>query len=129
PAPQEVRFDVSLPRALSADFTQLAISPDGKQLVAAPKFGPSVPLWLRPIASTSGTTLPGTEGAAFPFWSPDGASIGFFADDRLKRVDMKSGTIQVLADAKDGRGASWSAWGIIFSAASGAASRAIFSLP
>ena len=125
PAPPEVRFDVSFPRDISADFAQLAISPDGKQLVAAPRFGPLVPLWLRPIASTSGTTLPGTEGASFPFWSPDGASIGFFADSKLKRIDVDSRAIQILADAPTARGGAWQSDGTILFApnASGPLSR------
>src|SRR5207253_9792722 len=70
PEAAEVRFDVSFPRELSPDFAQLAISPDGQQLVAAPSFNAHSPLWMRPLGSTSGRSVPGTEGASFPFWSP-----------------------------------------------------------
>ena len=99
------------PRGVAADFAQLAISPDGQQIVVAPSFGPQQPspLWLRPLASTSGRLLTGTEGASFPFWSPDGQSIGFFADQKLKRLDVNSQAIQILADAPVARGGAWQA--------------------
>ncbi len=51
--------------------------------------------------------LPGTEGASYPFWSPDGRAIGFFADGKLKKIDLGSGGPQVLADAPSGRGGAW----------------------
>ena len=111
PAPAEIRFNLPFPRGVAADFAQLAISPDGQQIVVAPSFGsqqPS-PLWLRPLSSTSGRLLTGTEGAGFPFWSPDGRSIGFFADQKLKRLDVNSQAIQILADAPVARGGAWQA--------------------
>ena len=113
--PAEIRFNVLFPRGVAIDFAQLAISPDGQQIVVAPGFNlqqPS-PLWLRPLASTSGRLLTGTEGASFPFWSPDGRSIGFFADEKLKRLDVNSQAIQILADAPVARGGAWQADGTI----------------
>ena len=114
-APAEIRFSLLFPRGVVSDFAQLAISPDGQQIVVAPGFGlqqPS-PLWLRPLASTSGRLLTGTEGASFPFWSPDGRSIGFFADEKLKRLDVNSQAIEVVADAPVARGGAWQADGTI----------------
>ena len=73
----------------------------------------SSPLWLRPLASTSGRLLPGTEGATFPFWSPDGRSIGFFADQKLKRFDLNGEAILTLADAPNARGGAWQNDGMI----------------
>ena len=64
-------------------------------------------IWLRPLGSIQAQPLAGTEGAAFPFWSPDGRFIGFFAGDKLKKIDITGGTPQTLADAPQGRGASW----------------------
>ena len=115
PAPAEIRFNLLFPRGVPADFAQLAISPDGQQIVVAPSFGVQqpTPLWLRPLASTSGRLLTGTEGASFPFWSPDGRSIGFFADQKLKRLDVHSEAIQILADAPVARGGAWQADGTI----------------
>jgi eukaryotic-like serine/threonine-protein kinase len=57
--------------------------------------------------------LTGTEGAAFPFWSPGGRSIGFFADQKLKRLDVNSEAIQILADAPVARGGAWQPDGTI----------------
>ena len=110
PAPAEIRFNLLFPRGVAADSAQLAISPDGQQIVVAPSF-PQQPssLWLRPLASTSERLLTGTEGASFPFWSPDGQSIGFFADQKLKRLDVNSQAIQILADAPVARGGAWQA--------------------
>jgi len=114
PAPAEVRFSLSFPRGVTPDFAQLAISPDGQQIVVAPGVGGQpTPLWLRPLASTSGRLLTGTEGASLPFWSPDGRSIGFFADQKLKRLDVNSEAIQILADAPFARGGAWQPDGTI----------------
>jgi serine/threonine protein kinase/Tol biopolymer transport system component len=120
PPPQlpEIRFDVSFPRGLQVDFAQLAISPDGQQLLAAPTFVGTSPLWLRPLGSTSGRTLAGTEGATFPFWSPDGKSIGFFAEGKLKRLDIDSQAVDILADAPIARGGAWQSDGTILFAPS-----------
>ena len=115
PVLPEVRFDVPYPTTMAADFAQLALSPDGQQLLAAPTAANPTGLWLRPLSSTSGRTLPGTEGASFPFWSPDGKSIGFFADNKLKRFDVDSQAVSILADAPNARGGAWHAGGTICS--------------
>jgi Tol biopolymer transport system component len=115
PPAAEVRFSLVFPRGVAADFAQLAISPDGQQIVVAPNVGVEQPtrLWLRPLASTSGRLLAGTEGAVFPFWSPDGRSIGFFADQKLKRLDLSSEAVLTLAEAPNARGGAWQADGMI----------------
>src|SRR5438309_77986 len=57
--------------------------------------------------------LSGSEGASYPFWSPDSHSLGFFANGRLKRVEATGGPVQVLCDAPLGRGGTWSRDGVI----------------
>jgi Tol biopolymer transport system component len=113
PEHAEVRFEVSFPGEVKSDFAHLALSPDGQQLLAVPALGGGGLMWLRRLSSMSGRWLPGTEGALLPFWSPDGGSIGFFADAKLKRLDVNSLAIEIVADAPVGRGGAWQADGNI----------------
>ena len=103
------------------------ISPDGKRLAfvgcktesAALSMlgGKTCSIWLRVLASAEAHEVADTSGAYFPFWSPDGRDMAFFADDKLKRVPADGGPVQVLCDAPDARGGSWGSSGtIIFSA-------------
>ena len=57
--------------------------------------------------------LAGTEGAGYPFWSPESRSVGFFAQGKLKRIDVAGGASQVLANASSGRGGTWNCDGVI----------------
>ncbi len=90
-----------------------AVSPDGTR-VAFIAIKDHVPmLWVRALDSLENKALPGTEGATFPFWSPDGASLGFFADNKLKRIDIAAGTPLVVTDAPVARGGDWGTDGTI----------------
>src|ERR1017187_5968853 len=74
-------------------------------------------LWLRPMNLPEAHAIPGTEGAIFPFWSPDSHSVGFFSDGKLKTIDIDGGSAQVVADVPLSRGGAWGADGtILFSA-------------
>jgi Tol biopolymer transport system component len=70
-------------------------------------------LSVQRIGSSRVAVLPGTEGASYPFWSPDDAYVGFFADGKLKKVAASGGVPQVLASATSGRGGSWGSRGVI----------------
>jgi Tol biopolymer transport system component len=85
-----------------------ALSPDGRLLayVASTPDGKSV-LWLRPINSLQAQPLPATDGATYPFWSPDNRFIGFFAGGKLKKVESAGGPPFTICDASDGRGGTW----------------------
>jgi serine/threonine protein kinase/Tol biopolymer transport system component len=110
-APPETRFAET---AFGA-----AVSPDGRLLVfAALRPGSNFPsLWLRPMDSLAARELPGTESGNGVFWSPDSKSIGFAAQNQLKRVNVLGGSPQVLCDASRFEGGTWSQDGtILFSA-------------
>ena len=111
PAPM-VRFEVTPPPAGRFGYG-LALSPDGSQLVFEGAGAGVAMLYLRRLSSTEVRELPGTEGATFPFWSPDGTRLGFFAHGSLQSYDLSTGATRMLALAANGRGGSWSRDGLI----------------
>jgi eukaryotic-like serine/threonine-protein kinase len=95
------------------DPTSFAISPDGRFVVfVAASSGPER-LWLRAMDTTTFQALPGTEGASFPFWSPNGKSIAYYANSKLMRVDIGGALPQTLATSAGLRGGTWSSEGVI----------------
>jgi Tol biopolymer transport system component/DNA-binding winged helix-turn-helix (wHTH) protein len=100
-------------RGGSGSATQLAVSPDGRQIAFVARGDAAYQIWLRPIAALDATPLQGTDGAAFPFWSPDSRSLGFFADGKLKTIPLAGGPPTVLADAPLGNGGSWNRENVI----------------
>jgi len=110
--PPEIRVEVNTPT--TADPASFAISPDGRRLVFSASNEGKSQLWVRPLDSVAAKPLAGTDGASYPFWSPDSASVGFFAGSKLKRIDILGGVPQVIADASvDGRGGTWNREGTI----------------
>jgi len=118
-AAKQVRF--SIPPPTGSGLALLAgspggsvISPDGQALVfVVTDSSGTGHLWLRPMAALEAHELPGTEGAFYPFWSPDSRSLGFFAGGNLKRIAVDGGRPQVLCAASDGRGGTWNRENII----------------
>jgi serine/threonine protein kinase/Tol biopolymer transport system component len=89
----------------TADPLGFALSPDGRRLAFVTDAG----LSLRSLDETVARSVPGTEGAQYPFWSPDSQAIGFFASGQLKRIDLASGAVHVIASTPlGGRGGTWS---------------------
>jgi Tol biopolymer transport system component len=109
----------------------MAMGPDGQTVaVAAHQQGATKGLiWLYEIGSEDARGLAGTEGGNFPFWSPDGKAIGFFADGKLKRIDLPNGPVQVLADAPAGRGGTWNQQGVILFTPTGRLQSQILCVP
>src|SRR5437870_7443234 len=115
-APPEIRVDVNTPS--TDDPLSFTISPDGRRLVFLASNEGKSQLWVRPLDSLKAQPLAGTDGGTYPFWSPDSGSVGFFADGKLKRIDIRGGAPQVLANAGAGRGGAWNRDGIILFAPS-----------
>ena len=102
-------------------FAGMAISPNGQMVVfSAQRDGIAEPsLWLRRMDSPDARELPGTEQGTYPFWSPESNSVGFFAGNKLKRIDISAGPPQVLCDAHRVGGGSWSNEGVILFSSDG----------
>ena len=101
----------SFPRGTS----DMALSPDGTRLVFVAKNADGVPqLWVRAFDAIEPRVVLGSHGASGPFWSPDGRSIGFFANGKLKRIAAGGGSAQDICDVRFGgkRGA-WNSEGTI----------------
>ncbi len=94
---------------------QIAISPDGRQVAfvsQAPRGRPN--LWVRSLGDSEAQLLRGTEDAIYPFWSPDSRSLGFFAEGKLKTIEIGGGPARTLSDAPlDSRGGTWGRDGTI----------------
>jgi len=117
PQPEALRLAINPPPGLRFEFANnaggSAISPDGRKVA----FVAGDTLWVRPLDSETASKLSGTDGAYYPFWSPDQRSIAFFlsAKAKLMRIDLPSGPVTEIAALKSiaSRGGSWNADGVI----------------
>jgi len=133
PSQHSVRFALPPPsgRAFisTVEAMSLAVSPDGSRIAfvatGSPLAGPGVAaaaeagggrgIWVRDLAALEPRPIAGTEGASSVFWSPDGRSLGFFTADKLKRIDLASGSPVPICDVPLGAGkaGTWGAGGDI----------------
>jgi serine/threonine protein kinase/Tol biopolymer transport system component len=119
----ERRWDVLLPDSASLAFVgsgslgigrpALALAPDGKRLVYAGQVGTTTALYYRDLDKLGITRLAGTEGAYYPFFSPDGQWVAFYADGYLKKISVPEGKVITLARVKDPMGGDWASNGRI----------------
>ncbi|HYN41321.1 MAG TPA: protein kinase, partial [Thermoanaerobaculia bacterium] len=111
PAPEGMSFH------LSPDSPgPIAVSPDGRRLAFSGVDGDGkVRLFVRNLDAGTANALSGTEGAGYPFWSPDSRWLGFFVrtDRVLRKIDVTGGPPVTLCPATNGKGGSWSAEGVI----------------
>jgi len=92
----------------------LTVSPDGRLLTFAAKDADGkTSLWLRPTGELTARPIPGTQGATFPFWSPDSRFLAFFADGKLQKVDISGAPPLPVCDAPSGRSGAWNRDGVI----------------
>ena len=103
----------SLP--LSTAIRDVALSHDGHILafIAPRSMEGAVTLWVHEVGGSEARPLENTEGASYPFWSPDDKFIAFFADGKLKKIAAAGGPVQVLCDAPIGRGGTWNRDGVL----------------
>jgi serine/threonine protein kinase len=120
PVPGVVRSTILPPPNSEFDYLDAnsgppAVSPDGTRVAfSARNLDDQILLWVRRLDSLEAFAIPGSSGAAFPFWSPDGRSLGFFAQAKLKTVDASGSASPVaLADVEEARGGSWGSDGTI----------------
>ncbi|MGC1448932.1 MAG: protein kinase [Candidatus Sulfotelmatobacter sp.] len=119
PSGQAIRTVVDPPPKVTLNLTgdfagPPVLSPDGAWLAfSATGVDGKTSIWVRPMNSLEPHAIPGTDGAIFPFWSPDGRSLGFFADGKVKTIDLSGGSALVVCDAPFGRGGTWNPGGVI----------------
>jgi Tol biopolymer transport system component len=106
-----LRLSILPPRGAVIEHS--AISPDGKRIAFSAVSAGKLELWIRPLDSLEATALPGTEDASYPFWSPDGRSLGFVARTTLKRIGISGGPAQILCNVGPFRGGAWGSAGVI----------------
>jgi eukaryotic-like serine/threonine-protein kinase len=92
------------------EVSYMALSPDGTMLAfVSPDETSGTPmLYLQSVGSPEIRQLAGTEGATYPFWSPDSAYIAFFAKGGLRKMAVAGGPPQAIAKVAAARGGSWS---------------------
>lgn len=109
PAPSKTELTFDGPAAGA-----VTLSPDGKWMTFQGLDAEGGwQLWLRRTDTGEVRTLAGTEGAEYPFWSPDSRQIGFFRDRKLRTVSVEGGVSVEVCDVREPRGGSWSSDGVI----------------
>jgi eukaryotic-like serine/threonine-protein kinase len=112
-----VRFSVPPPEKTTLEPNVLGFSfapgPDGCSIAFTATSGGRAVLWLWSVADGTAIPLADTDGAISPFWSPDGRTVAFFADGKLKKIAPSGGPAQVLSDAPFGHAGSWGSNGVI----------------
>ena len=109
PAPAVGDFD------LGTDYpAPVAVSPNGRSLVfGVQEDGGAKRLWVRDLDDLEARPLAGTEGGLYPFWSPDSRHVGFFAQGKLKKIEVTGGPSMSLCGAPNGKGGTWNEEGVI----------------
>jgi Tol biopolymer transport system component len=108
PPPEKYLFDVT-----GDGGGMPVLSPQGDKIAFVAHSGEDKSLWVRSMSGDAAQKLDGTQGAMHPFWSPDGQSIGFFSNGKLRKIAATGGPASVLADAGNPRGGTWGANDVI----------------
>ena len=124
PAPVQPLIQSTLLPPEGWDFapaSPFAVSPDGSRIAFVAFARPgnenvaagTNSIWIRELASAESRQLASSDGGAYPFWSPDGRWLGFFANGKLNKIEARGGPVVPLCDATNGRGGTWSDNGTI----------------
>jgi serine/threonine protein kinase/Tol biopolymer transport system component len=119
PSAQVLRTVIDPPPSTLLDLTgdfagPPVLSPDGASIAfAATSADGKTAIWVRPMNALDAHMIPGSDGAIFPFWSFDSRFLGFFAEGKVKTIDLNGGSPIVVCDAPFGRGGTWGPGGII----------------
>jgi eukaryotic-like serine/threonine-protein kinase len=105
------RLSILPPRG--AVIESSVISPDGRRIAFTAVSNGKKILWVRALDSLDPKALAGTDDAAYPFWSPDGHSLGFMQPGKLKTVDISGGAAQAVCESGVAFGGTWSSGGVI----------------
>jgi Tol biopolymer transport system component len=103
--PEEMRITPHQPPVFSPDGRYIAIVADNSEDAAE--------IWLHRLEDSLIEPLPGTQGASYPFWSPDSEALGFFAEGKLETIRVSDRRSQTICDASEGRGGTWNREGDI----------------
>jgi len=100
---------------LSFPARDIAVAPNGHTIVVVAylESARKDALWIYELGSPGARSIADTEGASYPFWSPDGQFLAFFADGKLKKLEISGGPAQTICDAPSGRGGTWNEDGVI----------------
>ena len=111
-----IRFQIPTPDKVTLSWIDIpVVSPDGRRLVftGATAAGKRL-LWIRNLDTLAAEALPGTEGAEFPFWSPDSRFVAFLSLDKLNKIDLSDGSVQTLCHVPGSSGSGdWNQDGVI----------------
>jgi hypothetical protein len=105
PDGSEIHLELTTPS--TSDPASLAIAPDGEAIVFVASDGGASRLWMRRLSEAGARSLSGTDNASFPFWAPDGRAVGFFAEGRVKAIDLQTRLVRTLSTAPVPAGAAW----------------------
>jgi Tol biopolymer transport system component len=103
------------PAPMPVPARDVAVAPNGRTVavVAYLESARNNALWIYELGSPGAKSLADTKGATYPFWSADGRFLAFFADGKLKKLELSGGPVQTICDAPSGRGGTWNKDGVI----------------
>src|ERR1051325_11417837 len=113
-----ISFAIEIPDKAS-DIGDIAVSPDGQLIVFQATIDGKPSLFLRSLESIEVKRLAGTDDGYLPFWSPDSRYIGFFADNKLKKIDVNGSSTQTICDSGGSSGGTWNSGGVILFSSQG----------